>query len=245
MCTQQYLNTWIIDIFSTFIFQLPILKFFSLTLLEILELGSILHLTRGTLVVLLLDQLKNELCKCSWAWLVPSAEHAHRDASNNILNSLACAHHLNWSVFQPSTASADIGGTCGYVCVDAACVRLRVWMRASCVDMCCSVCALMELGGSKRGRICWSGKLARIEWGISELWGRIWFPNTDKPVRTLVLLAGNEALCDNCCYALLGTRCSGLDTYHFNSPSVNNNFTKQAGFLYLLMFFSWIEIWRF
>lgn len=100
----------------------------------------------------------------------------------------------------------------------------------------CSVCALMELRGSKRGRICWSGKLARIKCRISRLWGRIWCVNTHKPVRSLMVLAGTEALCDNCCSGLLGTRCSVLATYRFKSSSVNNMVTKIAGFLYLFVF---------
>lgn len=57
---------------------------------------------------------------------IPSAEHAHRDAPNNVLNLLPCLKHFNRSVFQPPTASAETGGKSGYVCIDAACVRLHV-----------------------------------------------------------------------------------------------------------------------
>lgn len=52
--------------------------------------------------------------------------------------------------------------------------------------------------------------------------------NTDKPVRSLMVLAGTEALCVNSCSGLLGTRCSVLGTYRLKSSSVNNMVTKIA-----------------
>lgn len=97
-------------------------------------------------MILRLEQLKKELCKCSCAGLVASAEHAHRDAPNNILNPLACSHHLNRSVFQAPGASAESRVSLDtFVSMPLACVFVHACMRASCVRVCLRVYGIKRL----------------------------------------------------------------------------------------------------
>lgn len=100
-------------------------------MLEMRKLSlHITQLTRGASVVLCLEQLRQELRKRSCAGLVPSAEHAHRDAQKQHLKPARTSAQLKSSRFPAPAAPAGRGGESGCGRVAAACARNGVSVRA-------------------------------------------------------------------------------------------------------------------